>query len=1278
MAIQIGSYKRPGIFQNEYDKSAITVSPVVTGSNVLVVGFSKKGPFNTAVQLTNTTDLTNIFGDIDRSLERKSSFFHRTITKMLQSTPVYALNLLATDDTLDTVQYESFSAASDKTNSGNLSGPYRKIFNTAGFWKRSTDSFIELTKSNSDYNEVAFSFTNLSSDNVTIFVFKSQVSGYDSTLLQWYGTADNVPSYLNQNDYASDYLVDVLIVSGDWSNYSNLSVDPRWSSYFDSTGLYKDKVSSFANNSNVNTLKFYQGLSLIPYFKNLNGNDIFIENVINLDTDSTGVFCAYNIDIVETDYPTGMLDLIGNNLVGTEKSTIDFLSYNDKITEYVPYSDVYLDRPGNTWAIISNYNPTVRPIGNTQSRFALYSEGIVNGVTYSLSTSTSSVSFNLSFSGTPYAVIGGNEVLISTTYSNFSVSTSAFGATGATYTSTLVLHDTGVIELLNGTTPNVNPLVLTSDIVLGYAQIYYGGNYQFTSVNNNELYIGANGYNDLVFGVDYNVSQIGNNLSVTFTNTAAAPSLRNYSQYRKFKYFNYITSLLSSASISEMSVIVDFTTLEKKSLKGSQLSNLQTSTLYDKSFQLSGLVMSGTSSIYPDLLGGNFTFYGIDDEFILGTQGLSSKDSNVTKSAYGPTMGIAAKFSSFYLDYYNGVINNKDYFYSNIVTPTDSFNVTFVVNQDVSYIVLKTTTGSQASGWPRVGFINSGDTLIFPDSSLNTGTYEILDVTNHATYSFVGGIGDGTDGVYAFVSQNLVNSEYLPGVEKIFSTGLKHYVSVYIDNSNDINVRFTDINGNLLPIDAGNNYNYNEFVNDSFGFSLISDKLNYRETLDIVYPSGYTQSSNKILIEASRYTEVQPGDFLQAYVDTSSLQNGEVPRNLTRILTKKVYAGDTTLVELTCDSSILTYTQQSPTSSNVYFQATKYTPVEDYVKTLKGSVLKGFKVRQESMPDGTEATQNKILNLVASGTPLFNSLINKNALDIRYLVDSFGLGLTENSKQQLVDICGARLDCFGFLNVPSIKQFSNSTNPSFTNDGVIDTSYIANGGDPNKNPSFYYSLGTGAGSTSVGYFMPWVTIGDNGRPVEVPPAMFVASTYIRKLNSNISSIVPWTIAAGVTNGKVSGFTSLEMDFSPTDIENLNGAQLNPIVYKRNRGYVIETENTAQVLYKSALSYIHVREVLIELERELAAMLLDFQWKFNTSEIRSEIKLRADVICEQYVNKNGLYTYFNKCDDENNTTQIIDSQIGVLDTYVEPIRGMGIIVNNITILRTGAINSGGFQ
>ena len=106
MAIQIGKYKRPGIFIEEFDNSVIT-SPTVEGISSMVIGFSKKGPVNTPVLLQNTNDLESILGSIDRNLERKGNFFHRTITKMLESSPVYAINLLLTDDNLDKIEYQT-------------------------------------------------------------------------------------------------------------------------------------------------------------------------------------------------------------------------------------------------------------------------------------------------------------------------------------------------------------------------------------------------------------------------------------------------------------------------------------------------------------------------------------------------------------------------------------------------------------------------------------------------------------------------------------------------------------------------------------------------------------------------------------------------------------------------------------------------------------------------------------------------------------------------------------------------------------------------------------------------------------------------------------------------------------------------------------------------------------------------------------------------------------------------------------------------------------------
>lgn len=1277
MAIQIGKYKRPGIFTEEFDNSIIT-SPIVNGINNMVIGVSKKGPVNTPVRITNLNDLETIFGQLDRNLERKGSFFHRTIAKMMESSPVYAVNLLTTDDNLDTIEYKSLSAASSYLNADKKEAPYRRFFDTTGFWKRDTESFIDLTKSDTGYSERLLNFTNLSDRYITVFVFKTKLTGFNRTLIEWYGSVEKMPLYVNQTDYASDYMVDVVVIGGDWSNYQELAVDSRWSQYFNSSGLRKEKVSDFANDRNVTKLAYYEGLSLIPYFRDGNGRNIFIETTINRDTDRTGLFCSFNSDLFETDFPTGLVDLIGNNIVGEDFISIDFLSYKDTIAESITYANVILDRPDNVTAIgattrnsglhaYGSGGPDITGTVDNGNRTGWFAEGYVNGVTtFTASVGSASIvkTYNTSGSGAtkPYAVIGGEYLVLATSSITINSSSYPISPSGLSYSSAFIIQSTGdIVEVPNLSSASL-PTVATSDIVLGYVtfQIQNGniiGTPSFTNVS-----VNSSGFRDLSFGTasgDYYITNLGSgSLKIEFMDTANSPNVSNYEQYRRIKYFNRLIDLLDGPSKETMSLVINMTTFEKRSLSDMTISSIVTSSLFNKSFVLNtGL----TTADLTDVIGGSLLLYTTDDEFILTEYGLSTKNDAVTTFTGSASDGIAAKYSEFYQDFNDGLINTGDYFWSNILNLTDTVDISFLPGEDAP------SGDTSLVGYDYIVFyspsytvsLNVYDQISVPASELNKGSFTITGNSG----ALASDLGFTASGYYAFQVSENVTYEQLFAVSTVYDYLVKHYLRMYLDSNDNLLVKFMDI---LLesaePLDLTTNQS----------ISVQSQKSNFKQTVEIEQPSGYTQTPNKVLVNGSRYTEIKVGDFLEAYYNSSDLETGEMPKKLTRILSKRVYSGDTTLVEITCDARIATHTY------NGDLQTSRYTTIEDYISTYKAISLKGFRIRQDQLPDGTEARQNSILNLVAKGTPLFKAITNKEALDFRYLIDSFGLGLSERSKQQLVDICGDRLDIFGILNMPSMRSFKNSTSPTFVNaEDVLQTEFIAQGGDPESSPAFLYSFGDGLGTTCTGYFTPYVTISDNGRPISVPPAMFVATTYMKKHISNLTSITPWTISAGVTNGRVTNITGLEINFTPSDIEFLNQAQMNPIVYKRNRGYVIETENTAQTLFKSALSYIHTREVLIELERELSRMLLDFQWKFNTPEIRAEIKLRADVICETFVSRNGLFNYFNKIDEENNTSEIIDNQIGVLDTYVEPIKGMGIIVNNITILRTGAIQSGGF-
>jgi uncharacterized protein YuzB (UPF0349 family) len=1458
--IQIGQYTRSGIYINEFDNSILPNVVAPTGNYTLVIGFSKVGPVNTPVLLQSQNDLTNIFGSIDRSLERNGSFFHRTIQQMLLSGSVYALNLLETDNTLDLLQYASLSTACNYPNYINSNGaPYSQFFNTTGFWKKDTESFNYLanTEANgsTDGNNQnrLFNITNMSGNYVTLFIYKTKSTGYNNSLINYYGSIENIPPYLKSTDWASDYMVDVLAVSGDWTNYSALSVDPRWNKYFDATGLKKGQLSNFASDRNINVLSFYSNLSFIPYFTDLSGNNLFIETVINNDFAKTGLFCSFNMDLYETSYPNGLVDLIGNSIDST--NSINFLSYKDTIVENVEFKNTYLDRAGNVFGI-DILGATANPQRNTGffGRDFKYSEGYVNdvslsftpivttqfqnatqlsgptsgsymigsytyssnnllftinvtassytqsgGATYGTSTASiftsisatgigltqggidgtflqipsyifggttsannasassnfpidinpfnsslpdslngfkltvydstnsvvsdntityppstyssiiasgieqswatiatasgwsisatnstflsikslikgslynsysykvtfynilgqSSTSNLIPFSGgqdstiiattpiiiklsylssltisynageTSYAISNGN-IITGLTNSSLIINPSLISLPGTYYT-TYVLNNGG-INALTSAAPGLLPNVQQSDIVLGAGSYNVFGN-NITSLTYSDITVDNTGFIELVNNIDYVYTLSNGVLDLTFLNTAVTPNVNNYVTYRKIKAFNYLLSIVSSSNFihgaflktTGNNALIDTT-------KNMSLLSYTNNNLSDRNIQIN-INQNGTSL-------NQIVFYLKDDEFVISNQGF--KTSNILPiSATG--YGSVRYQSTFYQDYYNGVINTGDYFYDNLIAGSTT-SVIFKSVNGTNYVKFSNA---------NLNTLSTNNILLVSDSVLNTFTFSITNVIS-ATY-----------GIVIDAGSNNVTDETIALTSKVYETNSKntHYLQMeFIDDL--LNVTFVDKVQVEKPID--------QFLTLPTLIDVTSYDGEYKESVEI----KSIINANTIAVDGLRYSNIQIGDFLSAYYDENILEVGEVPKKITRILTRKINPSNTTQVLLSCDSQIAYNTY------NGIMETTRYSSIDNYITTYKGISLKGFRMRNASIPDGTEARQSSILDLVGKGTPLFAALSNKDAIDFRYLIDSFGLGLTEYSKQQLVDICGERLDCFGFLNMPSMKQFKQSSSPSFIDaNGVLQTSYIAAGGNLDKNPAFLYSFGTGKGITCVGYFAPYVTVNDNGRPFDVPIAMFVATTYMKKINANSSSITPWTIAAGITNGKISGFGKTEIDFTPQDISNLNMGQINPIVYKKNRGYVIETENTAQTDYKSALSYIHCREVLIELERDLSAMLLDFQWKYNTNQTRAEIKQRADAICSTYVSKNGLYNYFNKCDQENNTQIIIDNQIGVLDTYVEIIRGMGIIVNNITILKTGAISSGGFQ
>ena len=371
-------------------------------------------------------------------------------------------------------------------------------------------------------------------------------------------------------------------------------------------------------------------------------------------------------------------------------------------------------------------------------------------------------------------------------------------------------------------------------------------------------------------------------------------------------------------------------------------------------------------------------------------------------------------------------------------------------------------------------------------------------------------------------------------------------------------------------------------------------------------------------------------------------------------------------------TTIYTFESHRPVSSNPLYAFKRF---ED-----AAGVYKMFPLDGASQSEKKIGGNDGLLSAIKPGTGLGNALVDKDNITFRYVVDTFG-SLEDGgilNKEELSFLCKERQNASAILNAPMVKELKASTNPSFLNEfsGALDINNVATGGNLNLNPSSLYTLPSiNEGATYAFYYGPGLNVIENGRTKVIPPAAYVSNNYIDKF----SDALPWSIIAGPRRGVVggTGVQSLEFAFDKNDRDVLEPFGYNPIVFERGVGLTIKGNKTAQQGIQSALSSAHVREVLIYIEDGLAEILKNYLFEFNTAQTRLEIKTLADNFMESVKKDGGVYDYRNIMDTTNNTTEVIDNNMGILDTFVEPVKGLEILVSRVTVLNTGEIASGNF-
>lgn len=544
------------------------------------------------------------------------------------------------------------------------------------------------------------------------------------------------------------------------------------------------------------------------------------------------------------------------------------------------------------------------------------------------------------------------------------------------------------------------------------------------------------------------------------------------------------------------------------------------------------------------------------------------------------------------------------------------------------------------------------------DVKIGEAVYTYKEMDNNAAHPFVWENGEG-EKVYADSSYLTVDDVVYTEDGSDADSEMDYFgkVSEIVKDSKPLvsEVKFEDIDGEDVYVDAYNNKVYEPRDNEVI-LPLTSKNVVVGDYL--VSESAILGTTNK----CSRNTRVVEVKFVY-----KKKEEGKETADKRGIL---VVCADKIAKDLrdTGDGIVV-----------------KVTPIDKIADHFEWVCLNGFQVRKQCMPDGTNKTQNKILDMLRE-TPefegthsnLFKALIDRDYVQFRYLVDTFGLGIEEECKKVYTQLCMARKSAFGIINAPSQLDFKKHKDPSFTNkSGGVEVEYIYKGGDLSKNPSFLFTLPKIENGASWGaYYYPYLRITDLSAPKSVPPAAYVSNLFIQKYTRGFA----WSIVAGQKRGVISGnqVVGVEATLVHDNRDWLEPMGLNPIIWEQGVGVEVYANKTAKQTPVSALSSIHVREAAIYIQDGVEFILRRYVFEFNTAQVRMEIKTLVDEFLNNMKNNGGLYDFRTVMDTSNNTPEVIDNNMGVIDIYVEIVKGLEIIAQRLTILRTGAIQAGGFD
>lgn len=1317
LPVYLQNFKAAGLYRVVFDKS--TVLSQDTNVLRLLVGYSDKGPFNIPTYIQSAADFIAMYGNINKTQERRGNFFHRTALQMLSVSPILCLNLKKFDtENVTGAQINTNFNAKDTIDTVQI--PVADVYDTTRFWSLDPEKLNEVR--GSEYINIAT--TDVKANSGTFFIRKasgSKVSSYNVTVSDWYKDAgEAVPEFLEgyENELMSAFFAEVYVFSGKFTADQVLASETL-KNYFivdkngklklrqyvkDSFGDYNDTLDYLFEDETSGAIGHYVGC-LIPYFKDKNGNYASLDIIFNLDSDAHHMMMSFNEDMLY-EYGTANIDMSGARWISTSDST--------------PYDNTHVESDGsdvghNRAKIYKQYGTSIVCIDRLWKGTALTSllgnvgAPVVSAKTHfrtNIWSDEDTIKHPLSWENVKK--ISGN--LYVQSWTDTAITLGAIGSPK---------HIT--IDLLMIDKPNVNYILYE----LGAA------------------------YKKTVGGVTSYVP-FESGLGTVYKSADAYDKPENINGPKKV-----ITSLSRDLDSTDDAMVILSSEVVKCNIEDVYITTkteyLNPDTLIDETNKYASWNVYGPSVTFIPL-NENWTLtadvYDETDEDAVHTYHLTAPATADTT-----ILAMLQKGDQFLAvdgkidmdgdgDYSDEVING----YYDLCYVQEAETITDEYGNPKTYSIK--FTGNIAT--------YEGASKSDKDVTISNGEYELLGTTEQAlykpknwavTYNHVGprtltaeayAVATNKEGFNPsgiVFSKQVTPAKYmmLNAAARNMCTKNYHYHKIATADPNADNITGADYK--ILPDsaesgDVKSDYKYVEL--DSWTFIYDDIKQVYSSADGLKRPIEVTTTDGTLYIDATSNPDLEVDETSKITANTVALKHDgtdkigyyvamytnpafnycQQVKMLTDAEYQKIkpisvekYNGLSSSDKAAYNSTTANYTENGGAPQPGHYlvgysdlvantnewikkaaqNATTYgkylvrieNGLNQEIGTMEPVYLKGY-TYEHPKPDGVGQRaklewQNFQLSALTEYKGLRTGLLNKSEIDFRYVIDGFETYVDAGAKKVLSYLAKQKQNAFAILNFPSVKTFVKCPYSSFTDaKGVFNVQYVVDGFNKKKAHTTAFSLPSNDEGASFAAFYTPLKLSDGTIDSVVPSAGLVSNLFMEKYNSRL----PYEIVAGPNYGamSVSGLVGPDYNYSGDELNIIEPFGVNCMVYRPSFGTFINANQTAKQTPKSALSSVNVRELVIYIMDEVEKILQSYQWEFNNQTVRNKIKDRADSICARVQANGGIQAYLNVMDDSNNTPDIIDNEMAILSTHIEPGRGMGKMVHELTLYRTGQMNS----